>query len=238
MPETKFTGMKALPLLLLGLLSCNESFAQRTKPITLNTGAGTDEGIPAAEMYQYSQFVNGRVDFKSGSNSEARLNYNRFLDEMQFITVNGDTLALDNEETIKIITVNNDSFYYDKGYLLGVTSNSMLKLAVKQGFRILDRQKKTAFDGSSAVSSIRNINAYSNGRRVYNVGVTQEVMLEKDDHYYIGDKYNHFVFASKKNLLQLLPKHNDSIRKYLKENEIEFHKKEDLEKLLQFLALL
>jgi len=223
---------------LLGLLFCSDCFAQRTKPITVNTGTSTDEEVPAAEVYQYPQFATGRVVFKSGNISDAKLNYNKFLDEMQFLAVNGDTLALDNEETIKIITVNNDSFYYDKGYLLLVTSNSMLKLAVKQGFRILDRQKKTAYGGSSAVSSIRNINAYSNGRRVFNVGVSQDVILEKDDHYYIGDKYGHFVFASKKNLLQLLPKHNDSIRKYLKENEIEFHKKEDLEKLLGFLALL
>jgi hypothetical protein len=230
--------MKTFRLLMLGLLFCSNSFAQRTKPITVNTGSSTDEGVPAAAVYQYSQFVNGSVVFKTGVVSDAKLNYNKFLDEMQFLAVNGDTLALDNEETIKVITVNDDSFYYDKGYLLLVTSNSLLKLAVKQGFRILDRQKKTAYDGSSSVSSIRNINAYSNGRRVFNVGVSQDVILEKDDHYYIGDKFNHFVFASKKNLLQLLPKHNDAIRKYLKENEIEFHEKEDLEKLLQYLALL
>lgn len=230
--------MKALPLLLLCVLFCSVSFAQRTKPISVNTAGDTDEGVPAAAMYQYSQFANAQVVFKSGVISNAKLNYNIFLDEMQFITINGDTLALDNEETIRVITVNNDSFYYDKGYLLHVTSNSMLKLAVKQGFRILDRQKKTAYGGSSSVSSIRNINAYSNGRRIYNIGVSQDVILEKDDHYYIGDKYSHFVFASKKNLLHLLPKHNDSIRKYLKENEIEFHKKEDLEKLLKFLELL
>jgi hypothetical protein len=230
--------MKAFPLLLLCVLFCSESFAQRTKPISVNTGAGTEDEVPDAAAYQYSQFVNGRVVFKSGVIADAKLNYNIFLDEMQFITINADTLALDNEETIRIITVNNDSFYYDKGYLLLVTSNSMLKLAVKQGFRILDRQKKTAYGGSSAISSIRNINAYSNGRRVFNVGVSQDVILEKDDHYYIGDKYGHFVLASKKNLLQLLPKHNDSIRQYLKENEIEFHKKEDMEKLFQFLVLL
>ena len=230
--------MKAFPLLLLLILFFSESFGQRTKPISVNTGASTEDEVPDVAVYQYSQFVNGRVVFKSGVIADAKLNYNIFLDEMQFITINADTLALDNEETIRIITVNNDSFYFDKGYLLLVTSNSMLKLGVKQGFRILDRQKKTAYGGSSAISSIRNINAYSNGRRVFNVGVSQDVLLEKDDHYYIGDKYGHFVFASKKNLLQLLPKHNDSIRKYLKENEIEFHKKEDLEKLLQFLVLL
>jgi len=230
--------MKTFLLLILALLFCGESFAQRTKPITVNTGTHNGGEVPAADVYQYAQFVNGRVVFKSDVIADGRLNYNKFLDEMQFITINGDTLALDNEETIRIITVNSDSFYYDKGYLLLITSHSFLKLAVKQGFRILDREKKTAYGGSSAVSSIRNINAYSNGRRVFNVGVSQDVILEKDDQYYIGDKFNHFVFASKKNLLQLLPKHNDAIRKYLKENDIEFHRQEDLEKLLEFLALL
>jgi len=213
-------------------------FAQSAEPIIVKTGTSISEGVPAKDLYQYSEFVNGTVYFRNGPSAGAKLNYNRFLDEMQFINANGDTLTLDNEETIKLIVANNDSFYFDKGYFLVVSSNNSLKLALKQGFKVLNKQKTAAYDMSSSVSSIRNVNSYSTESRVYKVGVTEDVALKKDNHYYFGNKFNQFVLANKKNLLELYPKHRYEIKKYLKETELEFQNKTDLEKLLQYLASL
>jgi len=157
---------------------------------------------------------------------------------MQFINTNGDTLTIDNEETIKLISVNNDSFYYDKGYIMVISDNNLLKLAIKQGLRILDKQKKSAYDMSTSTSSIKSVNSYSDGERIYNLAVTEDVVLTQEVYYYFGDQYNHFVLANKKNLMALLPKYSQEIRKYAKENKIDFQKKDDLDKLLRFIALL
>jgi len=231
--------MTKLCLQLFGLLFYTHSFAQSTETITVKTGTSISEGVPAADLYQYSQFVNGTVYFRNGTSSVARLNYNRFIDEMQFLNTTGDTLALDNEETIKLIIANSDSFYYDNGYFMVISSNNSLKLAIKQGFKILDKQKTTAYDKSSSVSSIKNVNSYNaDESRIYQIGVTQDVVLTRETQYYFGDKFNQFVVANKKNLLALYPKHSYEIKKYLKETEIGFQNKDDLEKLLQFLASL
>ena len=158
---------------------------------------------------------------------------------MQFLNTTGDTLALDNEETIKLIIANSDSFYYDNGYFMVISSNNSLRLAIKQGFKILDKQKTTAYDKSSSVSSIKNVNSYNaDESRIYQIGVTQDVVLTSETQYYFGDKFNQFVVANKKNLLDLYPKYSYEIKKYLKETEIGFQNKDDLEKLLQFLASL
>jgi hypothetical protein len=91
---------------------------------------------------------------------------------------------------------------------------------------------------SSSVSSIRNVNSYNSEDRIYKVAVTEDVVLTKEIQYYFGNKFNQFVVSNKKNLLDLYPKHSYEIKKYLKETEIGFQNKEDLEKLLQYLASL
>jgi len=228
--------MKRFYLIWLGIsiIACGN--AQSKKTIIVKAGTSIAEGVPIAEIFQYPQFSNGTIYFRTGDVSEAKLNYNIFLDEMQFIDGKGDTLALANEVTVKVIVVNSDSFYYDKGYIRLLNGNSLLRLAVKQGVRVLDKRKESAYGASTSVSSIRNLNAYSNGRRLYQVAVTEDVVLAKEEYYYFGDQYNHYVIATKKSLLELLPKHSEVITKYLKENDTKFYKKADLEKLLEFLA--
>ena len=222
--------------LLFGLLFCDRPYAQNAELFTVKTGTSISKGVPDSVLYQYPRFTTGSVHFRNGTSTVAQLNYNRFLDEMQFIQASGDTLAVSDEETIKLILVGNDSFYYDKGYFLVVSNNSSLKLAIKQGFKIIDKQKKAAYDMSSSVSSIRNVNSYTTEGKIYDIAVAQDVVLASETHYYIGDEYNKFVPATKKNLMELYPKLRYEINSYIKENGVRFQHKEDLEKLLQFLA--
>ena len=62
------------------------------------------------------------------------------------------------------------------------------------------------------------------------------MLIKKETQYFFGDKYNHFVRSGKKKLLLLFPKEQASIENYLKENKVDFDKKDDLEKITQFLA--
>ena len=223
-------------MLSIGLLFSTRLVAQNTETITVKTGTSISNSIPDSVLYQYPRFTAGKVLFRNGTTTGAQLNYNRFLDEMQFINATGDTLAVANEETIKEILVGNDSFYYDKGYFMVVGNNGSLKLAIKQGFKILDKQKTGAFDMSSSVSSIRNVNSYTTEGKIYNVAVKEDVTLTRDIQFYFGNKFNQFVPATKKNTLELYPKQRSEVNRYIKENDVRFQHKEDLEKLLQFLA--
>jgi len=68
--------------------------------------------------------------------------------------------------------------------------------------------------------------------------MNEDIVMRKETEYYFGDKYNHFVRASKKKLLDFFPKDEQRIENYLKENKVNFDKKADLEKLCQFLRKL
>jgi len=223
----------ALPLLLL--LFNHDLFAQHNATIIVGVGKTIKEAVPTTDLYEYPQFMQGTVVYRDGNRSFGSMNYNRFLDEMQFITAKRDTLTLINEKTIAFINIGADTFFYDQGYIKSVLSTTHVKLGEKQMLRIVDKQRIGAYGVASSVESIDTKNAYNDGVKNYNMTVMQQLLLAREVQYYLGDTYNHFVLANKKNVMKFFSKQQRALESYLKENNIEFTNKEDLEKLFQFL---
>lgn len=191
--------------------------------------------LPTADIFFYQHFTSGKVFFRDGTKSEAKLNYNRLVDEMHFIDPKGDTLALADEKNIKYIIIDNDTFYYDGGYVKVLSTGNFVKLAIKQVWMISDTRQIGAYNTTNNSVSIVSHTSYNEGGRLYDLTVNADVILKKVEQYYFGDNYNHFLIADKKNLLKLFAKEEKRIEMHLKENKINFANKDDLEKLVQFL---
>ena len=227
--------MKLQPLFLLLLFYHCNLFAQENATIIVKAGNTIKESVPAIDLSEYPQYIKGTVFFKDGNSSGAAMNYNRFLDEMQFITAKGDTLTLIDEKDIRLINIAGDTFFYDQGYIKLINNTVNVKLGTKEMLRIIDKKKIGGYGMSSSTTAIDSYSSYNDGMQYYNITVMQDLVLAKKVQYYIGDVYNHFVLASKKNVINLFPKQQQAIVRYLKENTIVFNNKEDLEKLVQFL---
>ena len=225
--------MKLLPLFVLAF--CCSAHAQDST-IILKAGMSINESLSIKNLYEYSQFVYGKVFFKPGDSSSGRLNYNRLLDQMQFIDFKGDTLNIADPGTIKSIRINNDLFYYDEGYVKLIKDSNTIKLAAKQTLRVVNKEKTGAYNMPSSTSAIDSYGSYMSEGKMYKLVPREDVVLKKQTQYYFGDKFNHFILANKKNLLRLYSKQNVSLNAYLKENNVDFTSQEDLEKLLQYLA--
>jgi len=156
---------------------------------------------------------------------------------MQFIDFKGDTLNIANAGTIKFIRINNDLFYYDKGYVKLIKNNNTIKFAAKQTLRVSGKNKIGAYNMASPASAIDSYGSLTvDHKTIYKLTPREDIILTKKTEYYFGDKYNHFVLANKKNLLRLYSKQEGTVAAYLKENNVDFNNREDLEKLLQYLA--
>ena len=191
--------------------------------------------LPTSDIFFYPHFTSGKVFLRDGTNAEAKLNYNRLVDEMHFINPNGDTLALANEKNIKYVAIGNDTFYYDGGYVRLLSAGNFVKLAVKQVWTISDTRQIGAYNTTNNSVSMLSYTSINEGGRVYDLTVHEDVILTKVELYYFGDSYNHFVIAGKTNLLMLFPKEQRRIGMYFKENKINFNNKDDVEKIVQFL---
>jgi hypothetical protein len=89
-----------------------------------------------------------------------------------------------------------------------------------------------------AITSLSNYSDATARAKSYDLLINEGMLIRKETQYLFGDKYNHFVRAGKKKLLMLFPKEQMSIENYLKENKVNFDKKEDLEKPAQFIGQL
>jgi hypothetical protein len=233
--------MKVLLLLFFILIGYTDLSAQDSTLITIKTGERVTDVLTSADKYYYPQFTNGKVFLRDGSKGAAKMNYNRLYGQMLFINPQGDTLALADEKNIKFIVIDRDTFHYGEGYVRLIANYGVVKLAEKQIWVVADVRKIGTHGTPTNTVAITSLSNYSdaNGRaKSYDLLINEDIIMRKETQYYFGDEYSHFVRTSKKRLLNLFPKEERSIENYLKENKVNFDKKDDLEKLCQFLSQL
>lgn len=222
-------------LLIFALASCLRLQAQDST-IVIKAGTSFNESVPITVLFQYPQFATGKLYFRSGDSGVAKFNYNKLLDEMQFIDLKGDTLNIAYGGTIRYIRIYDDVFYYDEGYVRLLKDSNEIKLAEKQSLRVAGKSKIGAYGMPNPASAIDTYSTLITERGIYKMAPREDITLAKKTEFYFGDKYNRFVWATRKNLLQHFSRHSRALNIYLKENNINLNNREDLEKLLQFLA--
>lgn len=227
--------MKNLLSLMLIISICGNSvYAQMSSPIRIKAGEDLYQKM-AKEIYLYPAFMTGNILFRDGKTNEAKFNYNMLNGDIQFINDKGDTMSLANELTIKYVSIAKDSFFYSDGYLQLIAGNESAKVAKKQVIKIMDRQKIGAYDQPSSAGAITSINSLSSDRKRFNLDIRQDVILAKQVTLYIGDKYNHFFRASKKNLLKNYATNEKELTEYFKNNDVNFYNEKDLTRLVAIL---
>ena len=210
--------------------------AQRQKTYTVPAGVEVNEIVPAREIFQYPQFVQGLVIFKDGTSAPGKLNYNRLIAELQFIDPKGDTLSLANEQTIRTVFIGADTFYYSDGYVRQIAGGSRVKMGERIAFKEYI-QKPGAYGLSSATTATNNLSVLLN-RRSVDLNVSQELVLVKNINYLIGDKFNAFVVADRKAILKMFPDNRSAIEDFIEKNKISFIKPDHMVQLGKFLDTL
>jgi len=233
--------MKPLLLLFLILSGYSGLTAQDSTIAIIKPGSKVTDVLTHADIYFYPQFTDGKVIFKDGRVIEAKMNYNRVFDQMLFIDTKKDTLAMSVEKNIKFIAFEKDTFYYNDGFIRVIVDNDFVKLAEKQTWVVADIRKMGTHNRPSNTFAIQSFTSYTNGidaAKSKDLVLNEEIVLRKETEYYFGNASGHFARANKKKLQELFPNDETSIENYLKENKVNFDKKNDLEKLAQFMIQL
>ncbi|TKK69279.1 hypothetical protein FC093_08140 [Ilyomonas limi] len=227
--------MKTILLTLFILLLYTYTAYAQADSYTIKPGEDVNATLPASIKFLYPQFTSGGVFFRDGTTSHALMDYNLLTSEMQFIAPNGDTLAVANEVTIKYIAIGSDTFFYDKNYLQLVAGNATAKLAKRETLAMGDVKKAGGYGQVSSTSAITTVSSVRLQNRVTNLTEDKELVINKQTAYYIGDTYNHFLPANKKNIIKLFGKKQAAVEQYCKDNKIAFNKEADLKAIIVFL---
>jgi hypothetical protein len=226
--------MKKYLLLIHSLFLAVCSFGQ-TEIKAVKADENMEHVFTTKDLYRYPQYQLGRVEFRDGSAAEARLNYHKYFNQLMFIDANGDSLALANPETIRVIVIGIDSFYYFKEmYVEQVASYKNSIIGRRQLLKIVDEKKSGAYGSSYTNNSTTTDKIYYTVDGTPRLNVGESTLFAQTAEYYISYKKNEFVPLIKKNIEKLYSSQSKEIRDYIKENNTDFTNEESLKKLMEF----
>ena len=202
-------------------------------------GQPVSEVITPAVLYRFPQFTSGKVHLVGGRMAEAKLNYNRFSEEVEFIDSKGDTLEIAEKITIRLITILDDSFYFDNGYVELIQDYGRVKLALHEQLRLTSSQKVGAFGQKNGGVGIESLTAYTSDQNTRIPLIANEELKFKIDRLYFLNKSGSFYFpANKKNILKEFSKYRKALQDYFSKNNFDPTDKKDVERLCVFIQSL
>ena len=216
------------------LVTVTSMDAQIQEKIIIRAGEDVAAALSAHGLYRFPAFRRGIVKFKDGTFSKALLNYNVFLNDMQFISPKGDTLAIDEAGLIDSVCIDTDVFYYQKGYLEVVADYNDVKLVSKQtnSFQYVRR------GASNLPNPTVQILSYSKVPSLLFVDnkllVTEDVLVLKEQTYFLTYKKFKQTIADNAGFLKAFPDKKNEIRDFIDTNKIDLRSEAGIKKLLQF----
>jgi hypothetical protein len=226
--------MKTLLFLLLFTASANDLIAQ-------NIFSVSNEGLPASSqgIYQFDAFKDGKVFFKNGKHTRAKLNYNYMHGEVEFISPDRDTLLLTNKAFVDHIVIGESVFYCQPkngemevvGHFNKVLLAKKKHLVIKGNSKNMSDRKLTASDESTIPSSLLISNQSGEFQWQNN---TSKPEYQYKTTYYLIDQNGNFHAAKRAGFAKVYFKKQHALNNYLKKNEVNFSQEEQLKELLRF----
>ncbi|MEO6819733.1 MAG: hypothetical protein ABI266_09255 [Ginsengibacter sp.] len=176
--------------------------------------------------YKYPSFNRSRIYFKNGEPASARVNYDYFTDNMQYIGEKNDTLMINNPADIDYISVGLDSFFYETKWYEWVASSATARIGQRVTYQLISSDVVGAYGTSSPAINVESKSALMYGSMLA-LDENKEFTFRKETTYYVSanDK-NHFVLANAKNMGKLFSKKN--ISGYISEKKLDLNKTDDL----------
>ena len=218
---------------LLFVLMPITSFAQ-SEIRTVKTEQQIKDVFSVRDIFRYEEFTNGKVLFRDGTSAEAKLNYNRLFEQMLFINEKGDTLAIAAPELASVIVIEKDSFFYgNEFYLEKEPIMGKAKMATRQLLKEIDKKTLGAYGSTNSEAANSSFKQqYTIDGKAIQMKPGEGTLYSKTTEIYISDEFNHFLPLTKKNLELLFHKNLEEVKDYIKTNDINLKRVEDVRKLM------
>lgn len=185
-----------------------------------------------SKAYLFEEFSAGTVLLKSGSVEHAELNYNTNDQSILFIN-NGQYMILTGLETIDTAYIKGRKFIPANGIFYEVIATAPgANLYVSYSNTMKPNTAITNHGGTARESDSRISNA------VTGVYVTRpykgDFIVEIQQRFWIGNGKILMKLNGERQFIKFYPAKDEQIKKYVKDNNINFKNEEDLKKLLAY----
>lgn len=169
--------------------------------------------------FLYKDFISGQLKLNTGTTYKGSLRYDKYADQIEFRTSDGEVYAVKNPETIQLAILGDSKLnYFEPGEFKGV--KGYYEVLVIGNYSLYEKYQVILKDPEAA--------------RPY-VEAKPAKFLDQDSKYFIMDPDGNFTEIVKKKDLLLKGLNQKNLEAFIKENKIKPSKKEDLIKFVEFL---
>jgi len=185
----------------------------------------------------YENPTDGRITFKNNTFAKAKLNIDLLRSEVLFLSPEKIYTPLANQEQISYFSIGKDLFFNSSYGIVQVIANiNNVQLGIIRGFKPVNVEKEGAYGMTSSTSSIQQISSIlETSPNIYaaNLSVKQKVELGYFEKYYLISNGNYLI-ANTKYFSKVFKIKKKELDEFAVKESINFSKKEDLIKLMNF----
>jgi hypothetical protein len=216
----KFSYIKPVSFCIIGLIISQCISAQRDT-LSLDT------------QFLFPELFSSKIGFKDGSVVNARMNYN-ILSEKMIFEKDNKVFDLVNTEKIDTVFLTGRKFIPMGNIFVEVFNGSAIPLFTQFKGDLIPPGKPSGYGGTSQTSSIESIATLYGGAQSVNLKLPSDytVKLTVINWIRINGKMEKFI--SERQFLKLFKSKETEIRKFIKTNNTDFNKRNDIVKVLAF----
>jgi hypothetical protein len=204
--------------------------------ITTNVRSGQNmNDVLSNSRFLFSEFQDALVLSKKGT-GKAKMNYDMFAGAMMFIDPNGDTLAVLNPGEIRAIRFGRQEFIHTaKEYVEVLATAGVVSLTVSRRIKPATVKQYGAYGMTTSSAAIDNLSVMTDKTTPDGLTINKEITYAVIQLFYLHDGKS-LRPATEKNFQKLFNKSKEVVNAYVKEQDLDLKKEEDVIRLFNFCA--
>lgn len=187
-------------------------------------------------VYIFDEFKNGKAVYKNGAVVYAKLNYDPLNQRMLFLSPSDNALLeIVNPSDISYINIEGRMFEQIKGNLFyeRINYNNFI-FYIQWRYKAVSEGKPSGYGMTSTTSAITSVSVINKEGRAIPLNVSEKFNYKPDNFYYIKINSTQKRFSSPDSLAKLFKVHKEEIKKYIKENKLDFDNPEDIKSAVEY----
>ena len=196
--------------------------------------ASAQEGNQAVVQSHYllSQFTPGKVHMKSGQANPLKLNYNGITNEMVF-EYNGTYLAIANPEQVDSVVIDGRVFMPVEKKFYEMLTHTPHALYREFSCSIKEPELSNGYGAAAPTAAANDLRGIYKRDMAYQPNLPADIKIVAKQTWWIKTNDGFRKFTNEQQLRKLFPDKKDKISEWVKNNDTNFSKPDDLADLVK-----
>lgn len=186
-------------------------------------------------QFLFSEYKDATILYKTGLQSIEKVNYNLIDEKLYFIDRSDKQIKIASYiDNIASIQIGDKSYVIDENGLKEILLINPILLYIQYKAKTRSKPSQVAYGGTSSISSVSTYSEYQSGGQQTKLKNQDLEVSNIYNCFWIEKNKKKYKFDNKDQFLRIYTKKKDLIRQYLQDNKVDFTKKNDIVRLVQF----